>query len=643
MADYLKNWRKRVAEVQALGEESSDEGQAGLISSGDSVGEGSNCVGAGENISSSEGEEEAENYGYVERVLSSSESDGDEDLNINVVIAEPSLSEDIASWAVKHQITRSALTELLSALHKHGHEDIPKDARTLLRTPRNVPSVEKCGGQFSYFGIECGIAQILQDNPSFAENTDCIDLTVNIDGVPLFKSANTQLWPILCKIKKYDPFLVALYCGDAKPNSVDAYLTEFLEEYHELRTNGLTFKDKTYTFTVSAFICDAPARAFLKCVKGHTGYFSCERCIVKGVWEQGRVVFGDEDIYPLRNDGDFRRHRYTDHQKNLSPLITFDFPCVTGFALDYMHMVCLGVVKRMLTFLKSGPKKGCRLSQRHILMVSNNLITLNGEMPSEFARQPRGLDLLDRWKATEFRQFILYTGPIVLRNVLPDTLYKHFLALNIAMSIMLESDDDKRNAYVPYAEKMLHYFVDRCDQLYGSTFVVYNVHGLIHLAEDVKHFNCSLNDISAFPFENHLQFIKHCVRNSKSPISQCAKRIAERQSSMAFKANDYSPIISSSRKNQCIQLFSDDFAFIREVRESDLICDVLKLEVMESFFTQPGDSKLLGVAYISQQHLRTRSRRKCIHRETVKRKVACLSYLDGYVLFPLLHDADREW
>ncbi len=77
-----------------------------------------------------------------------------------------------------------------------------------------------------------------------------------------------------------------------------------------------------------------------------------------------------------------------------------------------MHIVCLGVVRRLLIYLTRGPKV-CRLSVRQKDAISQKLIALRGKMPSEFARQPRGLHEIDRWKATELRQFLLYTGPVV--------------------------------------------------------------------------------------------------------------------------------------------------------------------------------------------------------------------------------------
>lgn len=75
-------------------------------------------------------------------------------------------------------------------------------------------------------------------------------------------------------------------------------------------------------------------------------------------------------------------------------------------------------------------------------------------MPGEFVRQPRSLNEIDRWKATEFRQFLLYSGPVVLSSVIPQPLYSHFLTLTVSMSILLEKDTEKRNAYLDYAKAL---------------------------------------------------------------------------------------------------------------------------------------------------------------------------------------------
>jgi hypothetical protein len=178
-----------------------------------------------------------------------------------------------------------------------------------------------------------------------------------------------------------------------------------------------------------------------------------------------------------------------------------------------------------------GPRILCRLFQQQLGLISAKLLSLSGEMLSEFSRQPHGLDMLDRWKATELRQFVLYTGPLVLKDIIGRQYYKHFISLHIPLSILLDDDDDKRNAYLDYAKQLLSYFVAESAILYGDTFNKYNVHGMLHIADDSTKYGCSLNAISAFPFENHLQIVKKYVRNPQNAIAQCAKRIAERASS----------------------------------------------------------------------------------------------------------------
>eukprot|EP00111_Clytia_hemisphaerica_P013185 TCONS_00038712-protein len=280
--------------------------------------------------------------------------------------------------------------------------------------------------------------------------------------------------------------------------------------------------------TVKCIICDAPARAFLKQTINHTGYYSCERCCIKGSWD-GRVVFNSIKEEVARTDNEFARIAYSKHQKGKTPLIEAGIKCISQFPLDYMHLICLGVVKRILFFLKTGPYR-CRISASQVQRVPGRPDSLSGKIPTDLARQPRVLKELKRWKATEFRQFLLYTVPVVLSGILNPTMYTHFLSLSVAVSILLSSDSKKRNHYLRYAGKLLKYFVANCKKLYGSTFTVYNVHNLQHIADDVKNYNCSLNEISAFPFENFLQTLKKMVRNSKSPLIQVSNRLCESRS-----------------------------------------------------------------------------------------------------------------
>ena len=46
------------------------------------------------------------------------------------------------------------------------------------------------------------------------------------------------------------------------------------------------------------FACDTPARQFLKSVKGHSGFYSCEICTAKGESINGRLFMATVDCQP---------------------------------------------------------------------------------------------------------------------------------------------------------------------------------------------------------------------------------------------------------------------------------------------------------------------------------------------------------
>lgn len=167
------------------------------------------------------------------------------------------------------------------------------------------------------------------------------------DGLPLFKTSTKCFWPILTKInEKGDatPFVIGVFCGNGKPSTLGEYLKDSISNLSCFLENGLDFKGKYIPVQLRGFTCDAPAHSFLKCIVGHTD-FGCEKCVTKGEWISERVVFLDCKAQ-LRTDSSFKNMEHKKHHSKdfPSPLTQLNIGMVSNFPLDYMHLICLGVM-----------------------------------------------------------------------------------------------------------------------------------------------------------------------------------------------------------------------------------------------------------------------------------------------------------
>lgn len=73
-----------------------------------------------------------------------------------------------------------------------------------------------------------------------------------------------------------------------------------------------------------------------------------------------------------------------------------------------MHLICLGVVRKLLNFWCSG-KPLHKFSFPQIECISNCMISLKPFIACEFVRKPQSQRELKRFKATEYKQFLFYT------------------------------------------------------------------------------------------------------------------------------------------------------------------------------------------------------------------------------------------
>ncbi|XP_064479648.1 uncharacterized protein LOC135392939 [Ornithodoros turicata] len=152
----------------------------------------------------------------------------------------------LRSWAIRNSIALSSVTSLLKVLRMHPYyEDLPKDARTLMRTPRNPGQQisRMAPGEYCHFSLNSGLKDALRQRTVLPSH---VELSFNIDGLPLAKSSKTEMWPIQCLVKggNSPPFLVGAYCGRSKPLSQNEFLKRFVEELQDLLREGITINGK---------------------------------------------------------------------------------------------------------------------------------------------------------------------------------------------------------------------------------------------------------------------------------------------------------------------------------------------------------------------------------------------------------------
>ena len=342
----------------------------------------------------------------------------------------------------------------------------------------------------------------------------------------------------------------------------------------------------------------------------------------------------------MRNDAQFNSFHYEKkHQKELSPLVVqgLNISCINDFVLDSMHMVFLGVVKKMLkSYLTYGYP--CSLSRKNQALLDNKFKQIK-RLPQEFARQQRSLQYVDRFKATELRTFILYTGPVIMKGILKADHYKHFLFLTIAMSVLFE-DAEFRNENLDFALQNLLCFVKYAPFIFGITFMTYNTHSLIHLVDDVERFGCSLNEISAFFYENHLRKLKPCIKKGNNPIAHLVKKIKGLENSnldqrLFKKEMKIGQQQIGKEKADSFFLLRDHVAIVvRKKTEETYKCVLFEKDNLENFFIHPSESKHINIYYLRDA---TPFSEREVHVSELKTKMVALRHGMGKVLIKFRH------
>lgn len=174
-----------------------------------------------------------------------------------------------------------------------------------------------------------------------------------------------------------------------------------------------------------------------------TGFFGCLKCYQKGITfkteNNGSVLIFPYNNYipsgPKRNNEKYMKDLLA-LKRGVKRYCKFSrlkyYKTIKSTGIDYMHSVCLGVVKKLLEYLFSS-----KYSKQHFSLYKYideiDKILLKIRTPKFIPKAPRSLKNIAIWKSNEYLSFLIYYALPLLRGYMSLDQFNHLINLSVAM------------------------------------------------------------------------------------------------------------------------------------------------------------------------------------------------------------------
>ena len=244
---------------------------------------------------------------------------------------------------------------------------------------------------------------------------------------------------------------------------------------------------------------------------------------------------------------------------------------------EYLHSVCLGVVKRLLELTFSvGEKRHTNITRRLTPPKKYNEQIKEIKCPKEFSRRSRALDL-SVMKGQEMRNLILFFFPLIINSIPNETKEKTVWLLLAYMVRACVLPNNEFNVLDPSlittaSDNMYELY----EQLYGVTNCTYSIHLVCSHLLQIRGTN-PLTETSAFKFESFYGELRRSfVTGTPSTLKQMFQTIYLRRSLQ----HNCKESIYLSPKETTYQSNCYIYTFINEEYECYKILNVTETHVL---------------------------------------------------------------
>lgn len=461
--------------------------------------------------------------------------------------------------------------------------------------------------------------KLFQNAQKTEQNAILLPLIINTDGVKVYRSQTKSLWLILfyqCYLKptnRYKPsnvLIIAAHFGDKKPD-MKTFFYPFLKEMNEIQMKGglsMIHNGNKIQFmpTILGVSCDLPAKAQLQGMIGHSGKFACGYCVhpgtaIKANDDKKSVIRYTKGDHQLRTHNEIiaiYRKLHSDviiGVKSISSMVAAnEFDLVNGFAIDPMHCVFLGIVKKLFSLWLDSKyhSKPFYISKKNQVLLSNRLVKL--KPPSEITRRPRSLFSRADFKANEYRAFLLYFMPLALNGLLSVKFIRHFHLL--CSSIYCLSKESVSRADIENVHCKLNEFANSFETLYGESNVTINLHLIRHLTTVVENLG-PLWVYTAFGFEARNGIVAKANTCTNNILHQLAWKYTLKMKKKSSESNEKVGEFSINGKKTIRMNMNDREIFCDSVQEQNFLNIYKNIVLCGIKFTSLESKDVLTIDY----------------------------------------------
>ncbi len=338
---------------------------------------------------------------------------------------------------------------------------------------------------------------------------DKVHMDMTFDGIPYGKSSSSNLTVMAVRFRgcKRVYILQVRVAKRSEAKDIDEFLCRFVDETLRLGV------------TVDYFLGDAPMRAFLKCLKGHAGRYSCELCEAEGQLVNRKICYPACMVHQRKRTNERWEECVIDLEEQRenganitsvrgitgrSPLMSLkDFDMVKKCPPDPMHRDWLGLAKSNLWKATVGiGKSGVMNARGQRIQSAISAVYEQLQLPNEFSHRARTIDY-PNFKSHEWKSLCICTFPTICEVVSSECGegLAHVWLLFIFLILVYHGPEWLYHELgEEYLREMQEKFYDEFQLEMGSGACTFNVHAFFHMPEVRKLGNPA--DISTEPFES---------------------------------------------------------------------------------------------------------------------------------------------